>query len=182
MRQELQTGLTCSNTCGRSSRCARNTTSCEPRSEACPNGWDESSSQVPDPWVALAARADLLLVREDIAEPARYYDAHRAIVLRKRLLRADERRFLWRELVHADRRDVACQVSSRVEASVNREAARRALPLVSLEWAARCASDSHDFAELLRLPEPWVQFRPAGLHPAERTVLSLIASQRAVSA
>lgn len=111
------------------------------------------------------------LLRTDISEPARYYDGERTIVVRKGLLICEERRHLWHELVHADRRDRGGHADVRVEASVEREAARRAMPLVSLEWAAGNGSNVHDMAELLKLPETWVRFRLAIAHPAEAALI-----------
>ena len=81
---------------------------------------------------------------------------------------AEERRYLWHELVHADRRDKACQASDALERSVEREAVRRAIPHSALAWAARRADSTHELAELLKLPEPWVTFRWKIAHPAER--------------
>lgn len=84
------------------------------------------------------------------------------------MLLEEQRRHLWHELVHADRRDLACQGSPEVEASVEREAARRAMPLASLVWAMGLEWERHHVAGLLRLPEEWVQFRLTTAHPRER--------------
>lgn len=84
---------------------------------------------------------------------------------------AEERRYLWHELVHADRRDKACQASDALERSVEREAVRRAIPHSALAWAARRADSTHELAELLKLPEPWVTFRWKIAHPAERELI-----------
>lgn len=125
----------------------------------CLSGWRESSSKVPNPWVALAARADLTLVRAAIAEPGRYYDGERAIVMRKGLLIQEERRHLWHELVHSDRRDQAGHTSPPVERRVEFIAVKRAIPTRSLQWAAYQTDTMCDLAELLKLPEDWVRFR-----------------------
>jgi hypothetical protein len=117
------------------------------------------------------ARHDLVLQRSAIAEPARYYDSERAIVVRRGLLLADERRYLWHEIVHADRRDEACYTDQRVEASVDREAVRRAVPTSSLLWAGREAQNWPEMADLLKLPEHWVRWRVQIAHPAERGLL-----------
>lgn len=111
------------------------------------------------------------MVRLPIPEPARYYDSRRSIVLRTGLLLEEERRYLWHELVHADRRDQACHGSIAVETGVEREAARRAMPLASLLWAFRLEWQRHQVAGLLKLPEEWVQFRLDTAHPAERSRL-----------
>jgi hypothetical protein len=117
------------------------------------------------------ARSDLVLHRAAIAEPARYYDGERAIVVRRGLLLADERRYLWHELVHADRRDRRCEASTKLEGSVDREAVRRAVPTSSLMWAAHKAQDWSELADLLKLPEYWVRWRVQIAHPAERGLL-----------
>lgn len=132
-----------------------------------------AGSLVPDPWRVLAGMHDVVLLREAIPEPGRYYDAERAIVLRKSLSIEAERRYLWHELVHADRRDEACSgwVRGRMEQSVEREAARRAMPVESLEAAAHRADGWHDFCWHMKVPEPWVRFRLSVLHPAERALV-----------
>lgn len=148
-------------------RCFECSTTCRTRSRSCVDGW-KAGRHVPDPFVALAARPYLTLARLPIPEPGRYYDGHRAIVLRAGMLLEEQRRHLWHELVHADRRDQACHGSQAVEASVEREAVRRAMPLGSLEWAMRLEWERHHVAGLLRLPEEWVQFRLTTAHPRER--------------
>lgn len=109
--------------------------------------------------MALAARPDLNLVRAAIAEPARYYDAERAIVVRKGLLLCEERRHLWHELVHSDRRDCSGHASPAVERLVEREAVRLAIPTRSLQWATYRTETIADLADLLKLPQDWVEFR-----------------------
>lgn len=126
---------------------------------------------MPNPWTALAARPDLVLIRAPIEEPARYYDAHRTIVVRAGLLLEEERRYLWHELVHADRRDQACHGSEEVERSVERQAARWAMPTSSLLWAWRQAQAWDEFAGLLKIPEEWARFRVQIAHPAERAYM-----------
>jgi hypothetical protein len=111
------------------------------------------------------------MARLHIREPGRYYESRRAIVLRTGLLLEEERRYLWHELVHADRRDRACHGSIEAEVSVEREAARRAMPMVSLRWALNLEWQRHLVAGLLKLPEAWVQFRLATAHPTEKTEL-----------
>lgn len=138
--------------CERSEQCART-------SGNCLSGWRASNSKVPSPWVALAARADLTLVRASISEPGRYYDGERAIVIRKGLLLCEERRHLWHELVHADRRDQAGHGCREMERAVERAAVRIAIPTRSLQWAAYQTDTMTDLADLLKLPEDWVRFR-----------------------
>jgi hypothetical protein len=137
----------------------------------CPRGWQQGDCKVPSPWVALAARPWLNLLYADIPEPARYYDAHRSIVLRRGLLPVEQRRYLWHELVHADRRDIADQGSPGVEAQVERRAVLRALPLVTLRWAFAREASRHDVAAAVQLPEEWLQFRLDVASPSERALL-----------
>ena len=129
---------------------------------------------VPDPWSFLAAELpDVVLIRERIKEPGRYYDDRRAIVLRKGLRIEAERRYMWHEIVHAIRRDESCHGWARhtMERSVEREAARRAMPLAALQAAVEQAATWHDIVWLMKVPEPWVRFRMEIAHPAERALL-----------
>lgn len=129
------------------------------------------SLAVPDPWAELA-RTDLILLREDIGEDGRYYHSKRVIVVRKGLLIVEERAVLWHELVHHWRADVRCGSDwhdAAQERSVDREAARRALPLSALEVALRRHLGSrHDAADALKTTERLLQVRMDHLHPAER--------------
>ncbi|MCR1785366.1 hypothetical protein KVF89_22690 [Nocardioides carbamazepini] len=127
-------------------------------SENCPSGWSSSRSLVPSPWIALAARADLILVRDRIAEAARYYHHDRAVVVRTGLDLDEERWHLWHELVHADDGDEAGHTDIRRERWVDREAARRAMPITTLIWAFGLAENWHTAAALLKLPEARVRW------------------------
>lgn len=133
---------------------------------------------VPDPWAFLATELpDVTLSRARMPEPGRYYDAHRVIVLCTGMDLHVERRYLWHEIVHALRRDSACDLPwlrAKSEASVEREAARRAMPLSVLEDAIARSVDWHDFADRLKVPEPWVHFRVQIAHPAERAILERV--------
>lgn len=153
------------------SPCVQGPTGSRPPSLICRDGWRTSNSRVPNPWVALAARPHLNLLRAPIAEPGRYYADLATIVLRTGLLLCEERRHLWHELVHADRQDRACESSARVERSVDREAARRALPLSSLLWAFGTAATHAEVVEMLKLPADWIQFRLRTAHPAEKAAV-----------
>jgi hypothetical protein len=144
---------------------------CRRTSGPCPNGWQNWNSRVPSPWVALAARPWLNLVYAKIAEPARYYDGEQCIVLRRGLLLAEQRRYLWHELVHADRRDVSGQAGRAVEAQVERRAVARALPLTTLSWAFAREASRHEVAAAGKLPEEWLQFRLDVAAPSERALL-----------
>ena len=127
-------------------------------------------SGVPDPWRVLADDLpDVVLLRERIAEPGRYYDEHRAIVLRAGLRIEEERRYLWHEVVHALRRDRRCEgwLADRMETSVEREAMHRAMPVDVVEHHLSRAATWHDFAWHMKVPEPWVEARIRAAHPAE---------------
>lgn len=122
--------------------------------------------------MALAHRADLILLRDRIPEPARYYHYDRAIVTRTGLNIDDERWHLWHELVHADDGDEAGHTDARRERWVDREAARRAMPITSLEWAFGLAENWHTAAALLKLPERRVRWYVCeALHPAGRELV-----------
>ncbi|WP_370246943.1 hypothetical protein [Nocardioides sp.] len=108
-----------------------------------------------------------MLVRHRISEPGRYYDEIRTIVVRSGLLLAEERRVLWHELVHAERRDRVGHTDARVEGLVDRQAAELAMPWESLRWAWHESTDLTEMAGLLKLPEEWVWTRLRRL-PAEQ--------------
>jgi hypothetical protein len=116
---------------------------------------------------------DVVLVRQPIAEPARYYHGRRAIVLRSGRSLEEERRCLWHELVHAERGDTVCTgwAASATERRVEREAARRAMPLVVMERRLAVATDWDDFVWHMKVPEWWVRFRLAHALPGERARL-----------
>ncbi len=133
---------------------------------------------VPDPWSVLAA-TDLVVVRAPIAEPARYYHRQRTIVLRRGLRGGAVRAALWHELVHARRGDIVCidgVLHRRQEASVDREAARWAIPLADLERTVRLGFDDATAADELETTVELLTVRRSSLHPAERGRLQLAAS------
>lgn len=92
--------------------------------------------------------------------------------MRVGLLLEEERRYLWHELAHADRRDRDGHNDPRVERIVERHAAENAMPWPSLSWAWHESTDLPEMAGLLKLPEEWVVFRLASLHPARKAALS----------
>lgn len=118
-------------------------------------------------------------MRQPISEPARYYDEHRTIVMRSDLLIEEERRYLWHELAHADRRDTAGHSDIKVERTVERWAAENAMPWESVLWAWQTATDMEEMAGLLKLPVEWVWFRLRGLHPARKAMLKVRTEQPA---
>jgi hypothetical protein len=128
--------------------------------------------EIPDPWAWLAEMTDVCLVRARIRERGRYYHARRTIVVRESLLIAEERAVLWHELVHADRGDEACTASAVSEASVDREAARRAMPWPVLRWGLDAATSDAELIELMKVDERLVKVRFDCLHPAERAYVA----------
>jgi hypothetical protein len=139
---------------------------------------------VPDPWALLGQMRDVVLLRQPIAEPGRYYHGRRAIVLGTGRSLEEERRCLWHELVHAERGDTECSgwLRSTSERRVEREAARRAMPLATMERRLELATDWHDFVWHMKVPEWWVLFRLAITPPAERERLDRACSWSAYSA
>lgn len=136
---------------------------------------------VPDPWKELA-KTDLVLERLPIPELGRYYDSRRAIVVRAGLLLVEERAVLWHELVHARRRDARCLAEGlvgSVEESVDREAARWALPIGALASAMGWADSDADVADALKTTPTLLDIRRRALHPAERALLTRIRIARA---
>lgn len=128
---------------------------------------------VPDPWAELA-RLDLVLVRQAIPERGRFYRDEGAIVIRSGLLLVEERAVLWHELVHAERGDARCDdpyFDSDQERSVEREAARRAMPFADLLEAGRGALSYAEVADRLKTTEALLHVRLSTLHPAERAAL-----------
>ena len=133
-------------------------------------------SGVPDPWALLREMGDVVMLRQPIAEPGRYYHGRRAIVLRSGRTLEEERRSLWHELVHAERGDRDCTgwVRSATERRVEREAARRAMPVPVMEQRLAVATDWDDFVWHMKVPDWWVRFRLALVRPAERARLERV--------
>lgn len=123
---------------------------------------------IPDPWAELR-RTDIALIRWDIPELGRYYHRERVIVIRRGLLLVEERAVLWHELVHARRGDEVC--TPKTDASVDREAARRAMPTNDLVEAFRGARSYAEVADTLKTTVRLLRVRLETLHPAERAAL-----------
>lgn len=133
---------------------------------------------VPDPWKVLAD-TDLVLAYVDMPEAGRYYDRQRVIFLRKGLLLVEQRATLWHELVHARRRDATCTGGPLGgEPSVDREAARWAMPLHALAEALRGDPVAVEVADRLKTTEALLRVRMKTLHPAERGYLRRCAAAR----
>jgi hypothetical protein len=130
---------------------------------------------VPDPWKVLHERHPRVgLVRWDIPEMGRFYADEGIIVVQQGLLIVQERAVLWHELVHCDRGDRRCDdpyFDSDQERSVEREAARRAMPFSDLLGAARAATSYAEVADTLKTTEALLCVRLSTLHPSERATL-----------
>lgn len=92
-------------------------------------------------------------------------------MIRDGLLLEEERRYLWHELAHADRRDVAGHNDARVERIVERHAMENAMPWETLRWAWSRSTDLQEMTDLLKLPRAWVASRLRTLHPAQKALL-----------
>lgn len=125
---------------------------------------------VPDPWRVLAA-TDLVLCYAPMPEAGRYYDRQRVVMLRTGMLVVEQRATLWHELVHARRRDTACLLG-KAHGSVDREAARWAMPLDALVEAWRGDPCDAEVADRLKTTEALLRVRMGALHPAELGHLS----------
>lgn len=135
---------------------------------------------VPNPWAVLET-SDLILVRWPISQRGRYYHQQRTIVVRRGLLLVEERAVLWHELVHARRGDRRCSIEyfhDEQERSVEREAARWALPLPCLREAQREGHNEAEVADTLKTTPAMLKVRLRGLHPAERAALRRDAERR----
>jgi hypothetical protein len=112
-------------------------------------------------------------------EMGRYYHRQRVIIVRTGLLLVEQRATLWHELVHARRGDQRCFLGwfDQQERSVDREAARWAMPFPALMEAARGALSHADVADALKTTEGLLRVRLDGLHPTERAALRRLNEQ-----
>lgn len=94
--------------------------------------------------------------------------------MRTGLLIEEQRRHLWHEIVHADRRDTHGHTDGAVERVVDRHAAENAMPWESLWWAWNEADDVGGMAALLKLPEDWLRYRLNYLHPRRKIQLGIL--------
>lgn len=136
--------------------------------------------RVPDPWQVLSL-TDLLLATVSMPEAGRYYHRQRVVMLRTGLLLVEQRAVLWHELVHARRGDAGCGMdwyTSKEEVSVDREAARWAIPLGALAEALRGDPFPAESADRLMTTEALLRIRLDALHPAERGHLRRCAAAR----
>lgn len=130
---------------------------------------------VPDPWAVLA-ETDLALCADVVMpEMGRYYHRQRVIFLRRGLLVVEQRATLWHELVHARRGDTGCSEAyfdAKQEISVDREAARWAMPTADLLEAFQAVRSYAEVADTLKTTDRLLKVRLRSLHPSERAALT----------
>lgn len=98
-------------------------------------------------------------------------------MVRAGLLLVQERAVLWHELVHAERGDERCvsaSQSARQEASADREAARRSLPLEAVLAAVVASPDYVQAADLLHTLPDVLALRLQTMQPAEKAALRAV--------
>ncbi|WP_092808103.1 ImmA/IrrE family metallo-endopeptidase [Klenkia marina] len=138
-----------------------------------------------DPWADLAGRADLTLSWRHQKPCGQYFHHDRVIALRRGLTGAQARSTLAHELVHAERGDVGLSdaaLDARQELIVQREAARRLIPLAALADAVRWTCHPAEAAELLHVDRGTLRTRLAMLTEAEKLVLDAAAGEHEAAA
>jgi Zn-dependent peptidase ImmA (M78 family) len=106
----------------------------------------------------------------------------RTVWLDSRLTPVERRCTLAHELVHAERGDVPCgdpALDARQETRVEREAARRLLPLARLAEVLRWSPDLREAAAELDVEVGVLELRLASLDDTERAALSTSAAAHA---
>lgn len=105
-------------------------------------------------------------------------DGSRLIRLERRQLQVERRCTLAHEMIHLERgHDGPC--SPATEAGVDREVARRLIPLAALQDALAWSDNLHEVADELWVTPGIVEARIASLRPAEvATIAQLIADTR----
>ncbi|WP_146007697.1 hypothetical protein [Brachybacterium sp. UMB0905] len=95
-----------------------------------------------------------------------------------RLLQAERRCAIMHEMVHLERGDTG-ECTPATEAAIDREVARRLVPLAALQDALAWSDDLHEVADELWVTPRIVEARIASLRPAEvATIAQLIADTR----
>ena len=125
------------------------------------------------PWRALRALPDWTLITASLPG-RRLADLHwptRLLVMDSRLRQAERRSVLAHELVHIERGPSGAAWVAREEAAVDREAARRLIPIRELGEALAWTQDVHELAEELWTTPHMVRVRLGHLHPSERHYL-----------
>lgn len=95
----------------------------------------------------------------------------RRIVIAEGLHPWQERATLVHETVHAESGPVPVHLAAREERRVNRETARRLIPIRAFAAALQESRDADVVAGLLQVPVALVWSRWKGLHPSERHYL-----------
>jgi Zn-dependent peptidase ImmA (M78 family) len=136
--------------------------------------FDQSTDVPPDVTVRTAALAEGLMGLWDEDERTVWLDA--------RLTPAERRCTLAHELVHAERGDLPCEdpvLDTRQEQRVEREAARRLVPLERLLDALRWTSDAAEAADVLDVDPALLRTRLEALSRAERRTVERSIAQAA---
>ena len=121
------------------------------------------------PWRLLRSRPHLRLVVDDLGDdgPLGTYDG-RTITLTTRLLQVERRCAVLHELIH-DERGIPHEHDPAEEIAVEREVARRLIPIDALIRVAKMGLSLHDAADELWVTEDVLRCRLASItHPAER--------------
>lgn len=126
-----------------------------------------------DPSEALNARPAITYLRAELppGERGRYFRRYHAIVVDKDLLQAERRCVLAHELIHAENRDdciPSAWLTEKHERDVDREAARRLIPVERLIDALLWTHNPFELAEELHVDEDTLRTRVACLTPPER--------------
>lgn len=129
-----------------------------------------------DPKRALRECAYITYLRADLlpGEKGRYYCAHNTIVISRALNQAGRRCALTHELIHAETRDEEVDAplfESKRERAVDREAARRLIPIERLIEALLWSCDPHEIADELWVDLDTLQMRCGSLSEHERTAI-----------
>lgn len=97
---------------------------------------------------------------------------HDAVVMSRRQTQAERRSTITHELIHLERGRPCVGFEGHEERLVEREAARRLIPLEALIDALRWSQDEHELAEELWVDVDTVKIRLRHLTPAERRFIS----------
>lgn len=126
------------------------------------------------PWQALRSMPDVTLVYGDpgpgVLGSVDY--ATRTITLSADLLQAEARTTLAHELIHLERGPAPPGSEEREEAVVERETARRLIPLAALVSAIGWTDDSYELARELGVDQAAVETRLRHLEPHEQRLVA----------
>lgn len=119
------------------------------------------------PWRLLRERDDLTLSVRDLGDdgPLGLTDGS-TIILTTGLLQVERRCVLLHELIHLER-GIPHSADVREEAAIEREVARRLIPLCELVDALRWSREVEEIAEACWVMPHLIPIRMQNLHPAE---------------